>query len=175
MAQLPQDVVHAYVAEEMAAAEAWATRCGYDLSYDADALTISLPLLGADPGGGDGGERYLLTGVLDDYRAVPPAWRFVHPDTAADIGPPAYPAGPNPNPRGSTLFTTGGPTGAVICAHFNRLAYAEHDGIHPDWGPPNNWLTLPPSAYTRAETIGDMLARIELEVRESPGRMAPLP
>ncbi|HMJ35621.1 MAG TPA: hypothetical protein VK501_17055 [Baekduia sp.] len=172
---LSEDTVRAYVAEELPAAKAWAQRRGRQLSFDEEALSLTLPLYG--PRASDNGdpEAYCLRGTFDDYRAVPPTWWFIHPDSEADIGPAAYPASPSPHPRGSGLFLASGPTGAVICAHFNRLAYAEEQGPHGDWGATTNWLNTPPSNYTRAETIGDMLARISLEVDESQGRMAPLP
>jgi hypothetical protein len=181
MALLPVDTVRAYVTAEMAAARAWAARHDHTLSFDEAPLTLTMPLLGPARDG-DGTERYLLTGTFEDYRALPPRWWFVHPDTGADIGPAAYPAQPAPHPRGSGLFIGTANSGAGICAHFNRLAYFEdledgqqHTGIHSDWGQPANWLNLPPDQYTRATTIADMLARIELEVNDSAGRMAPLP
>jgi hypothetical protein len=181
VALLPVATVRAYVAAEMAAARAWAARHDHTLTFDEATLTLTMPLVGP---AGDGArtERYQLTGTFEDYRALPPCWWFVHPDTGADIGPPAYPAQPSPHPRGSGLFIGTANSGAGICAHFNRLAYyeehesePEREGIHRDWGQPTNWLNLPPDRYTRATTIADMLARIDLEVNDSAGRMAPLP
>lgn len=174
MTLLPPATVRAHVEVEMESAAAWAERHSHDLHVDEGGLSVGLRLRGPRSDG-SGEEAYLLRGSFEDYRAVPPAWWFVHPTTEADVGPPAYPGAATPAPRGSHLFITGGPTGAVICAYFNRLAYAEEQGPHGDWGAPTNWLSPPPSNYARAETIGDMLARITLEVRESAGRMAPLP
>lgn len=180
MTLLPVEVVRVCVAEEMTAARAWAARHNHTLTFDAAELTLTMPLLGPTTDGA-GTERYLLKGTFVDYRAVPPCWWFVHPDTGADIGRPVYPQPPAPHPRGSALFIQGGPTGAIICAHFNRLAYNEQledggqqEGVHGDWGQPTNWLNLPRDQYTRAETVADMLARIELEVNDSTGRMEPL-
>lgn len=173
MGLLPDEAVRAYVESELPAARAWASRRRLELAVDEASLTLNIRLAGP-AASATGHESYLLSGTFHDYRALPPAWRFLDPRTGADVGPPAYPAPLVPNPRGSNLFIGGGPTGAVICAHFNRLAYVAEQGPHGDWGPPANWLSLPPSQYTRADTIGDMLARIDLEVRESAGRMAPL-
>jgi hypothetical protein len=169
VAALPEDVVRAHVADEMSAAGAWAARQHHELAFDADALTLRLPLLGKQPAAG-AAERYLLTGAFDGYRAVPPAWRFVHPDTGEDIGQAGYPANDGGEPTSIFLAHERG----VICAHFNRLAFAKHSGPHGDWGDETNWLNAA-SGYTRAETIADMLARIELGVRSSTARMAPLP
>lgn len=181
MTLLPETTVHAYVAAEMAAAQAWAQRQGYARTFDPDGLALTMQLSGP-ASNGTGPEPYLLKGTFEDYRALPPCWWFAHPVTGDDIGPAAYPQPANPHPRGSALVIRSGPTGAAICAHFNRLSYYEHtgtpkqrEGIHSEWGEPSNWLNLPPSQHTRAETIADMLARIALEVTDSTGRMAPLP
>jgi hypothetical protein len=179
VALLPVETTRAYVAEELAAASAWAARHDHALTFDATSRTLTMPMLGPATRSGDT-ESYLLMGTFEDYRAVPPVWWFAHPLTSEDIGPAAYPLPPMPHPRGSGMFIRSGPTGAVICAHFNRLAYHEEQesgqrqGVHGDWGEPTNWLNLPPDQYTRAETIADMLARIELEVNDSTGRMEPL-
>jgi hypothetical protein len=173
---LPAETTRAYVAEELAAASAWAARHDHALTFDEASLMLTMPLLGPSTDG-VGCESYLLKGTFEDYRAVPPNWWFAHPTTGEDIGPAAYPLPPTPHPRGSGMFIRSGPTGAVMCAHFNRLAYHEQqengqrEGVHGDWGEPTNWLNLPPDQYTRAETIADMLARIELEVNDSTGRM----
>ena len=157
---------------EITPALAWAERNGYHLEYDIEALTVRLPLEGAT-NGETAAERYLLVGSFEGYRTLPPSWRFLHPDSEEDVGPPAYPAAPQPNPFGTGLFIAGGPTGALICAHFNRLAFAEVGGVHGNWGPLTNWQN-PPTDYTVALTIGQMLQRIVLETRISTSRMAPL-
>jgi hypothetical protein len=160
------------VEEEMTAALAWAERNGYRVDYHPDTLTARMPLEGATSGE-TAPEPYLLAGSFEGYRAFPPSWRFLHPHTEEDVGPSAYPAALQPSPFGSGLFTTGGPTGALICAHFNRLAFKEAGGIHEDWGALTDWQN-PPAGYTIALTIGQMLQRIALETRVSSARMAPL-
>lgn len=170
MALLPGTTVRASVAAELPAARAWAERHGYELEYDEEPVpTLSLGLPGP------GGEPYLILGVFEDYPTLPPAWRFVHPATREPIGRAAYPAPAEPYPRHSPLVIDSGTEGAVICAHFNRLAFVEEGGPHGDWGPLVNWQNPGPSLYTFAVTIPDMLARIALDVRDSRGRKAPLP
>jgi hypothetical protein len=169
---LPVAVVRSVVEAEMTPALAWAERSGYELEYDDELLVAHMRLDGA-PNNGQPAEHYLLEGSFDGYRALPPAWRFLHPTTEQDIGPAAYPALPQPNPFESGVFISGGPTGALICAHFNRLAYTELGGVHGDWGAPSNWQN-PPTTHTVALKIGQMLQRIALETRLSSGRMAPL-
>ena len=169
MPLLPNPVVHASVAEEMAAVLAWARRSGLELDFDESELSLAVELMGA-VGVNDVRERYALRGVFNDYRAIPPAWTFVHPDTGSDVGPPAFPKSAG---NQSSIFISGGRLGAVICAPFNRLAFAELGGPHDNWGAQTNWLNAG-AGYTRAETIADMLARIATGVGETTERMAPL-
>ncbi|MFC0028006.1 hypothetical protein ACFFMM_00510 [Micromonospora chaiyaphumensis] len=56
----------------------------------------------------------------------------------------------------------------LICAPWNRLAYAEHGGPHPDWGALTNWKTAG-AGYTKADTLADMLSQIHLHLTLSPG------
>lgn len=165
MALLPAAAVHSQVAEELPAARGWAERREYDLEYDEEEVRLRVTLAGP------GGEAYLLEGIFEDYPTLPPIWRFVDPRTGERIGRAAYPRPANPHPRGSALVIESGMEGVVICAHFNRLAFAEQGGPHGDWGPLANWRNPGSNVYTFAETIGDMLSRIALEVSDSSGRM----
>src|SRR6266480_138178 len=98
-----REIVLAYLAEEIAAAFAWATDKGLVPDWNQDAFTFSLRLQGR--GESDSVEDYLLVGTFDDYRVEPPTWRFLDPRTGANIGAPAYPAGAWPN--GSIFHTQG--------------------------------------------------------------------
>jgi hypothetical protein len=168
MALLPAAAVRSQVEEELPAARGWAERRKYELEYDEEEVRLRAALVGPDE------EPYLLEGVFDDYPTLPPTWRFVDPRSGEPIGRAAYPRPASPHPRGSALVIESGMEGVVICAHFNRLAFAEQGGPHGDWGPLANWRNPGSSAYTFAETIGDMLSRIALEVSDSSGRMGAL-
>jgi hypothetical protein len=169
MTLLPLDAVRASVTAELTAARAWAERHRYELDWLDESMELRLRLDGPNA------EPYLLVGTFEDYPTLPPTWRFVHPMTGERIGRAAYPSPANPYPRGSPLVIDSGLEGAVICAHFNRLAFTEEGGPHGDWGPLANWQNPGASSYTFAVTIPDMLARIALDVRDSNGRKAPLP
>lgn len=172
MTQLPLEVVKAYIDEELPGAQAWADRAGLELTYDPDRLRLRVHLEG--PGADGASERYLLEGRLEDYKTLPPIWHFVHPETAAEIGAGAFPAAPQTPLGGSSIIIAHGTRGAVICAHFNRLAFAEQGGPHADWGELSSWQNVN-TGHTVATTLGDMLERINIEVKASPGRMALLP
>jgi hypothetical protein len=167
MAALPEAVVRAHVESEMPAALAWAARHGLEADGDGEALELRVRMTSS------GGEPYLLEGRFDSYRAIAPAWRFLHPDTGEPAGGAAFPH-PAPSSPWGTVLLTGGPAGPVICAHFNRLAYGEHNGPHPDWGPVTNWPNVAPG-QARADTIAGMVDRIYRDVWLSPHRLAPLP
>lgn len=180
MGLLPAQTVRAYLEKpgEILAALNEARSCGLKPTWNKDELVLRVPLHGPPaPAIGERGpepveitpemwtEPYLIEGVFDDYRTVPPIWRFLDPRTTADIGPPAY-----PQPRGNSVLHPQG----LVCAHFSRLAYSDHGGPHGNWTGPHSWQL--PVEGTQAMTISAMLARLVWEVRfNSLGRMAPLP
>jgi hypothetical protein len=146
---------------EIDGASSWVARHGCALEFDTSTLTITFDLdHPADK------TRLRLVANCDDYKAVPPAWKFVDLETGASTKT-AWPSpGTLPDGISSILHTS-----PVICAPFNRLAYAEHGGPHADWSASTNWLNLT-GPHIRASTIGEMLAAIHLHVSRSPGRMS---
>lgn len=170
MSLLPRKVVLANLKDEIAGALRWARHHALIHGWDESALLFTVRLEGlADPSGHR--EPYLLTGLFDDYRAIPPAWRFVGPATGDDIGLPAFPA-PGSYPGGTVLHPNG-----LVCAPWNRLAYKTPEnpsGVHEDWGALTAWQSAGPT-NTRALTIPEMLGRLRLEVAMSTHRLAPLP
>jgi hypothetical protein len=170
---LPAEVVGAYVEEELPGARAWADREGLTLNLEPERPSLRVALEG--PGAeGEDPERYLLEAMLDDYRALPPLWRFLHPDSGEELGASGFPAAPATPIGGPSIFIANGAHGAVICGHFSRRAYADEGGPHGEWGGPSQWETIREGQVV-ARTLGDMLHRISLEVAHSVGRMAPLP
>ncbi len=152
--------------DEIPGALRWAAYYGLEHTWDKKALLLTVRLIGGSDRERER-EPYLLIGTFEDYRAMPPAWRFLDPRTRQDIGLPAYPAA-GPFPLGSVLHSNG-----VICAPWNRLAYADRGGPHSDWNAAN-WQTAAPQ-HSSARTIPDMLARIRAELTISPRRLASLP
>lgn len=167
MPHLPIQTVRTILAQEqeIPAALAWTKRAGLELYYDKETLALALSLEGPPANESGSLEPYLLIGGLEDYDVLPPIWRFVDPRTREVIGPPAY-----PQPiSGSVLHPNG-----LICAPWSRLAYSSEGGPHNDWGTPTGWKTAA-SGSSHALTIPDMIQRLVREVRQSRGRMAPLP
>lgn len=176
MGSLPSAAVRAYVMQpdEIPAALAHARQCKLAPSWNKETLVLRVPICG--PGGGDprplgditpadSVEPYLVEAIFDDYRVLPPWWRFLDPRTHEDIGIAAY-----PKALGPSVLHPGG----LVCAHFSRMAYADHGGPHGNWGGPRSWQTRVEG--TEALTASDMLARLIWEIRyNSVGRLAPLP
>ncbi|MBM0202915.1 hypothetical protein JNW90_07255 [Micromonospora sp. STR1s_5] len=146
------------IASELPAAQAWAARrpgWTVDLNEDAGPLLI----VGAvHPGSGT---LVRITADLSGYPAIPPAWRFT--DRAGGSAAPFPQPGGSPVVPGSIFHSN-----RLICAPWNRLAYAEHGGPHPDWGALANWKTAG-AGYTKANTLADMLSQIHLHLTLSPG------
>ena len=180
MALVAVDVTRAYLSQpgELPAAVSEARSSGIDPEWDPMALKLRVALNG--PAAPDPGESpltpgtaepwmwtepYLLEGVFDGYRTLPPIWRFLDPRDGREIGPAAY-----PQPLGPSVLHGQG----LVCAHFSRRAYAEHGGPHGNWNGTAAWQR--PVEGTVAMNVSAMLARLIWEVRyNSAGRMGDLP
>jgi len=106
------------------------------------------------------GEAYEFEISLDDYRALPPAFELRHLATGERGTRRCY-------PKGGLGYFHNQP---VLCAPWNRKAYAALGGPHSDWAMAQ-WSTYRPN-HTR---LGDILALIQnlLDDRSSyEGRMA---
>jgi hypothetical protein len=150
------EVVRAHVEDELTLAAPWAEAKGWDPKWDPAAMRLTVRLTSAIDR-----EVYGLELMLDDYRSRPPFFEFVHPTTGERGVARCYPKG------GRGYFHTN----PVICAPWNRKAYAAHGGPHSDWAM-ENWATYRPH-HTH---LGDMLVLIQelLDDRDSyGGRMAP--
>jgi len=151
---LPPTVVRASVEHELDAARAWAARHGWALHWNPEDLVVRAATYHQAVG-----RLVEVVGTVDGYRVLPPAWRFVRPGTSE--GDRDFFPAPGP----SSIFHGN----IVICAPWNRLAYAEHGGPHGDWSGPAAWLQV--TGTTLAHTLPDMLAAIDAHLRQSPGMM----
>jgi hypothetical protein len=158
---IPTVVTRAVVAEELRAVLAWAARRpGWTVEFDEPGLRLIIRTV--HPAAGT---PLLIHADLHGYRAVPPAWRFLNPDTGEAAGAPFPQHGSRPPIQGSIFHGN-----RVICAPWNRLAYTEYNGPHGDWGGLANWTAAAPG-YTKADTLADMLSQIALHLAVSPGIM----
>ena len=156
---LPPAMARASVEDELDAARAWAARHGWILRWRSEDLSLRAATYHEAAG-----RLVEVVGVLDGYRALPPAWRFVQPGTGV-ADPASFPAPGQGSIPGSIFHSN-----AVICAPWNRLAYAEHGGPHGDWSGPAAWLQA--SGMTVAHTLADMLSALDVHLRQSAGMMA---
>jgi hypothetical protein len=148
------DVTRAQVESELAELQPWVTLHGWELEWDREALQFTVRMRSKVDA-----EAYVLELKLDSYRALPPFIEFLHPSLAERGTRRCYPGG------GRGYFHTH----PVICAPWNRKAYAAHGGPHSDWAMAN-WATYRPNH----SQLGDMLVLIQdlLDDRSSySGRM----
>ena len=158
MTAVPVDVSRFVLESEVEAALPWADRHGWQLEVEPGELVLRVRMLHpADQG------CLLLRGDFVGYRAVPPTWVFVDPDTE-DLAPHAWPSAGLVGGQPSMFHSVG-----VICANFNRKAYNVDGGPH-GWGGLTNWANVREGIH--AENLGEMLAAIATHLRCSPGRMA---
>jgi len=157
---VPDEVTLAVLDEELPPATAWASRYGWSLSFDRETLVFDA--LGVHPV--DRGPL-LLTAEFDGYRALPPAWRFVDPETREATARATPTRDPVAGKRASVIYGVG-----VICAHFSRTAYTEY---RPG-APHNNWsLTAWDQVEegVQAHTVAEMLAVIGHHLSYSKGTL----
>lgn len=155
-----KEVTLAVVDEELESARAWAARVGVELAWLPENLVIRATL--SQP---RSGTSFYLVGRLEGYRLMPPIWDFRDEGWGGEEDRRNFPSNGAPPGIGSIFHPS-----AVICAPFNRLAYAGYSGLHSGWGAAQNWVQVAPG-YVRADTIADMLATIQLHLNYSTGRL----
>ncbi|MFY1686191.1 hypothetical protein ACN265_32230 [Micromonospora sp. WMMD730] len=155
---IPAAVTRTVVTTELPAVQAWAARRpGWAVHLDDTALMLIVNAVHPRSG-----SALRITAQLSGYPAVPPAWRFTDP--AGGSAPPFPQAGTNAEIVPGSIFHGN----RVICAPWNQLAYAEHNGPHGDWGGLTNWKNAG-AGSTKADTLADMLSQIHLHLTLSPG------
>jgi hypothetical protein len=154
---VPKDVTIAVVEDELVAADAYAHRHGWTLTWLKDELVLFLD--GRHPA-----DQSLMRWRSDvaGYRALPPAWSCFRQDEHGAVSPRFPKDGPLPGDTSSIFHSSG-----VICAPFNRLAFKEHSGPHADWGGPADWLSV--RGKVRATVLAEMIAQIVVHLKYSPG------
>lgn len=163
---LPDAVVDAWIARELPGAIAWAKRHGISLTplFPNERLLRVVLIQESSK------QRFYLQGSFEQYKALPPMWDW-RDETwtkteAASLGP----RPPQTTPFGSSMFLSRG-NKIVICAPFNRLAFADHGGPHSDWGGAAQWISAGLD-FVQANTIGEMLQAIVRDFRYTTERMA---
>lgn len=149
------EVSRTHVEGDLAALKVWAELNRWVLDWRPGQLLLGVSMRSAVDG-----ESYELEIALDGYRALPPSFQFVRSSSGERGTHRCYPRG------GRGYFHTL----PVICAPWNRLAYAAHGGPHGDWAMAN-WHTY----RANHRRLGDMLALVQelLDDRSSyQGRMA---
>ena len=167
---IPANETQIVIESEIRGAQAWAERRGFSCVWNPEALELRTVL--HQPR--DATEFYLRA-RFDNYRAFAPEWTFSDSNWSRvgelwDFPKPIINPAP---PTGSTILQFN--QRAVICAPFNRLAYASYSGPHQDWSGPEQWMAASvktsANGQVRADTVGDMLQVIYRDFVRTQGRM----
>jgi hypothetical protein len=161
---LPDRVTAAAFAAELGPAREWAKREQFKLECDLPKMELRVTFSRADSG-----ECFYLRGRFDGYKALPPTWEWCDANWS-NAGEKRLSPDAAQTAHGSSVFLDHHGT-AIICAPFNRLAYAAHGGPHSNWGELTHWMTVA-RRVVYAVTIGDMLHSIARDFRYTSGRMA---
>jgi hypothetical protein len=135
------DVSIAHVTEELSRVEPWVQLHGWKLDWNPSTLHLAFKMRSKVDD-----EIYIADFSLDAYRALPPFIEFCHPTTGERGTRRCYPAG------GRGYFHNH----PVICAPWNRKAYAAHGGPHGDWVMAS-WATQRP----HHSQLGDILVLLQ--------------
>ena len=160
---VPANVSRALLAAEVPAIAAWAQRSGWHVEVKVSDLSLA-----AEAPHPASKQTLHLRGRFDQYDYLPPRWACVDRE-GKESGWTVPAPGPVPNGSGGvvpSVFIGHGAHG-VICAPFNRNAYAEHGGPHPDWKGPAAWKSV--VGHVRALSIAEMLDVIRMHLLHSPG------
>jgi hypothetical protein len=149
------DVTRAHVEDELNEARGWAERHRWSINWRSEQLILEVTMRSVIDE-----EIYELEATLRDYRALPAAFELRHLVTGERGTHRCY-------PKGGLGYFHNQP---VLCAPWNRKAYAALGGPHSDWAMAQWWTYRPNHAR-----LGDILALIQelLNDRSSyQGRMA---
>jgi hypothetical protein len=162
---IPTDDTIIVVESELEGVMAWSTRQAVPVEWLPEALELRATF--TQPGTND---RFFVRGRFQDYKELPPLFTFTGEDwvTEGNIYFPKPMLAPTPWGGASMFIQHAGR--AVICAPFNRLAFAQLQGPHPDWGHPEQWQTAAPQ-HVHAVEIADMLQVVARDITHTHGRM----
>ncbi|MHB1414247.1 MAG: hypothetical protein ACYC1C_03260 [Chloroflexota bacterium] len=142
------------IAEEVEGLRSLALSCGWEVTLDSGNLTVTVRMKSTVDD-----QTYILEAKCDGYRAVPPLFELIHPETGERGTRRCYPAG-------GTFFLRA----PCICVQWNRKAYRQLGGPHGDWQMVN-WACARPGTTT----LGDMFLVVQREINKRGqyrGRMA---
>ena len=171
MCLIPTGETRVVIEPEIRGAQAWAERRGIVCTWIAEALELRVLLVQSAES-----TTFYLRGRFDNYRALAPEWTFTDCTWTIAGKLSEFPKPITvPPPVTASIFLNFNGKG-VICAPFNRLAYASGSGPHQDWGGPEQWLQASDKTsankQVRADTVGDMLQVLRRDFLLTRGRVA---
>jgi hypothetical protein len=141
---------------ELGEAEPWGKAHGWRISWDAERPLFTVGMTSAIDK-----QEFLVEFDVSNYRELPPSIEFLHPSSGERGRPRCY-------PKGGRGYFHAQP---VICAPWNRRAYAANGGPHADWAM-SGWASIRPNHAN----LGDILVLLQELLNDKTGyggRMAP--
>jgi hypothetical protein len=142
-----QEISRRTIEEELQTMSPLISAYGWELTSDLANLTITITMKSTIDS-----EVYILEARCDDYKALPPYFEFIHPETKERGTKRCYPA------DGSFFYNTPDKP-PCICVQWNRKAYTTEGGPHNDWAM-SNWLSYRPGMTT----LGDFFHLVQRQM-----------
>jgi hypothetical protein len=149
-----RDISRQIIEEEVEAMRPLASSYGWEVVVDLANLTVTVKMKSSVDA-----QLYIVEATCDGYKALPPHFEFIHPESGERGTQRCYPVG------GSFFHST-----PCICVQWNRKAYKDVGGPHVDWKM-TDWISARPGMTT----LGDMFHLIQREINNKNqyrGRMA---
>jgi hypothetical protein len=131
--------------EELGAMEPIASSYGWDVTTNLEALTVTVTMRSVIDK-----EIYIVEACCDGYRAIPPYFEFIYPNSVERGTHRCYPA------DDSYFHST-----PCICVQWNRKAYKTEGGPHQDWQI-SDWMAARPGTIA----LGDMFHLIQVRINK---------
>lgn len=156
---VPAEVIQKRVASELPPLIRYAAARGWSVEWRPD--DFLLVLSGSHP---KTKTPLRLEADLQDYRAVPPAWRAFVGAGDGSFRSCKIKGGGLAKGRSSIFHNA-----CTICAPFNRSAFKELGGPHADWGRTTGWLDARDGTMATATSLDAMFRVIYVHLLHSPG------
>lgn len=148
------EITRQILQEEVKSMAALASSYKWEVTQNPSDLTVTVKMVSVIDQ-----QKYIVEARCDGYKAIPPYFEFLHPETQERSTKRCYPSG------GSFFHPT-----PCICVQWNRKSYRDEGGPHGDWAMAA-WLSARPGTTT----LGDMFHLIQKEINrrgQYRGRMA---
>jgi hypothetical protein len=141
------ELTRRFIEEELQAMAPLVASFGWEVVSAPANLTVSVKMKSSIDS-----QVYILEAKCDDYKALPPFFEFIHPETKERGTKRCYPAD-------GSFFISPTDKSPCLCVEWNRKAYSSHGGPHTEWQM-SNWITRRPGMTT----LGDFFHLVQWQI-----------